>query len=295
MCGSQDYLGGTLSELLDQEALKDDNEKGVIRIIDDIAGYTKSLPSMKKMARTLFSRCKEFNVKLQPSKFQFSTEKINLISKEGVQPDPERMSGLANYPTPTTCRDGKAFLGCATSLASFSSVLLQDTKHLRALTKKGPAFTWGDEEEGEMQRIIRRLTDPTTLHHYDTSQPLAIDVDTSVQGVGYVAYMFDPPKGPPGPNNAKLVKCGSASSKPSWANYSPIELEATGTLLAVRKLDHYIVNKQQVEVHNNHLPFIQAFNSKDISQSLQDSGSSSWSLPSTTSSSPGPLPPTCSM
>ena len=78
--------------MLDHEALKDGDEKGFIRIIDDIAGDAKNLPAIKKMARTLFSRCKDFNVKLQPSKFQFSTEKINFagvfISKEGVQPDP---------------------------------------------------------------------------------------------------------------------------------------------------------------------------------------------------------------
>ena len=85
-----------------------------------------------------------------------------------------------------------------------------------------------------MRRIIKRLTDLTLLHHYDTAMPLAIDVDTSIEGVGYVAYMYDPSNGPPGPDNAKLIKYGSASSKPTWANYSPIELEAT--LLAVRKL-----------------------------------------------------------
>ena len=96
--------------------------------------------------------------------------------------------------------------------------------------------------------------------------PLAIDVDTSIEGVGYVAYMHDPSKGPPGPDNAKLIKCGSASAKPTWANYSPIELEATGTLLAVRKLDHYIINNKQVTVHNDHLPFIQSFNTKGVSQ-----------------------------
>ena len=93
---SQDFLGSTLSEVLDHEALNDDDEKGVIRIIDDIAGYAKSLPAIQRMTRALFTRCKEYNVKLQPSKFQFSTEKINfagvVISKEGVQPDPERMS-----------------------------------------------------------------------------------------------------------------------------------------------------------------------------------------------------------
>ena len=61
---SQDYLGGTLTELLDQEDLKDDENKGVIRIVDDIAGYTRDEISMKKMAKTLFKRCQEFNVKL---------------------------------------------------------------------------------------------------------------------------------------------------------------------------------------------------------------------------------------
>merc|ERR1711894_516816 len=176
------------------------------------------------------------------------------------------MSGLARYPTPTSAKDVKAFLGCATSLAAFTSVLLQDCKALRALTKKGAAFHWGAEEENEMKRIIKRLTDPTILHHYDTAQPLAIDVDSSIQGVGYTAYMFDPSKGMPGPSNAKLVKCGSAASKQSWANYSPIELEASGTLLAVRKLDHYLINNKQVVVRNDHLPFVQAYNTKDISQ-----------------------------
>ena len=267
---SQDYLAETLTEMLDHEDLKEDENKGVIRLVDDIAGFTHDEASMKKMARTLFSRCRQFNVKLNPTKFQFSTEKINfggmVISKQGVLPDPERMKALAEYPTPSTSREVKSFLGCATSLASFTSVLLQDCRALRALTKKGAAFHWGEEEDTEFKRIIARLTDPSLLHHYDVSQPLAIDVDTSIKGVGYTAYMFDEARGPPGPNNAKLIKCGSAAAKPSWANYSPIELEASGTLLAVRKMDHYLINNTQVVVRNDHLPFVQAYNSKDISQ-----------------------------
>ena len=171
-CVSQDFLGTTLSEALDHKDLKDDQDKQVIRIIDDIAGCCKNLPTFKKMCKALFTRCKEFNVKLNPTKFQFSTSHINfagvVISKEGVTPDPERMSGLSKFPRPQTCKQVKSFLGCATSLASFTSVLLQDTKHLRALTKKGAKFKWGEEEEAEMQRVIKRLTDPTLLHHYDT-------------------------------------------------------------------------------------------------------------------------------
>ena len=43
---SQDFLGTTLSEALDHEDLKDDNNKTVIRIIDDIAGCSKDLPDL---------------------------------------------------------------------------------------------------------------------------------------------------------------------------------------------------------------------------------------------------------
>ena len=108
-------------------------------------------------------------MKLQPTKFQYSTEKINfagiVISKKGVEPDPDRMSGLAKYPRPTSTKDVKAFLGCATSLFSFSSVLLQDCKHMRALTTKGAAFHWG--EEGEMRRIIQSLNNKQVVVRND--------------------------------------------------------------------------------------------------------------------------------
>merc|ERR1712020_201226 len=73
---SQDFLGTTLSEALDHKDLKDDENKTVIRIIDDIAGCCKNLPTFKKMCKALFTRCKEYNVKLNPAKFRFSTSHI---------------------------------------------------------------------------------------------------------------------------------------------------------------------------------------------------------------------------
>jgi Reverse transcriptase (RNA-dependent DNA polymerase). len=111
---SQDFLGSTLSEALDHKDLKDDENKQVIRIIDDIAGCCKDLPTFKRLCKALFTRCKEYNVKLNPAKFQVSTSHINfagvVISKEGVSPDPERMSGLSKFPRPHTCKQVKSFL-----------------------------------------------------------------------------------------------------------------------------------------------------------------------------------------
>ena len=111
---SQDYLGSTLTKLLDRQDLKDDANKGLIRIVEDIADYTRDDLAMKKMAKTLFKRCQELNVKLNPTKFQYST-KMNyagvVISKKGVEPNPDIMSELAKYPRPNCTKDVKALLG----------------------------------------------------------------------------------------------------------------------------------------------------------------------------------------
>ena len=110
---SQDFLSSTLSEALDHKDLKDDKDKQVIRIIDDIAGCSRNLPTFKKLCKALFTRCKQYNVKLNPAKFRFSTSHINfagvVISKEGVTPDPERMAGLSRFPRPQTCKQVKSF------------------------------------------------------------------------------------------------------------------------------------------------------------------------------------------
>ena len=152
---SQDYLAETLTDMLDQPELKDDDDKGVVRLVDDIAGFTKDEESMKKMAWTLFNRCRQYNVKLNPTKFQFSTEKINfggmVISKTGVLPDPDRMAALVKYPTPTTCRVVKASWGAPPHSPPSQACCCRTARHSGLSPRKEQPFT------GERRR--RRSSD----------------------------------------------------------------------------------------------------------------------------------------
>ena len=274
LCISQFALGETMMEVMDHEDLLarnegDKDDGGSIVLVDDIAGFARGEEKIKRMLKTLFARCKKYNIKLNPAKFQFGKQ-IHfgglIMSKLGLKPDENRMSSVKNYPRPTTKKQVSRFLGMATSLASFTSTLLQDCKELRNLTKKDTTFKWENKHEQEWLRIKERLSDPALLHHYEPGTPIAVDVDTSVDGVGFTCYAYDPDKGNPGPNNAKIIRCGSGCSKPSWKNYSAIELESTGVLLSVRKLQHYLTNNRGAVIRTDHLPFVQAYENKDLSE-----------------------------
>ena len=274
LCVSQFALGETMTEVMEHEDLLhrnegDQNDSGSLVLVDDIAGFARSEHKIKKMLRTFFERCKKYNIKLNPAKFQFGSQ-IHfgglIMSKLGLKPDDNRMSSVKLYPRPTTKKQVSRFLGMATSLASFTSTLLQDCKELRNLTKKDTIFKWESKHEEEWLRIKERLSNPALLHHYQPGTPIAADVDTSVEGLGYTCYSYDPEKGNPGPDNAKLIRCGSGCSKPSWKNYSAIELESTGVLLTARRLQHYFTNHRGAVIRNDHLPFVQAYENKDLSE-----------------------------
>ena len=109
----------------------DDQDGGNTVLVDDVAGWARSEDKVKRMLKDFFSRCRLFNVRLNAAKFQFGKQ-IRfgglILNKLGAVPDEHRMDCVKRYPRPTTKKQVTQFLGVATSLASFSSTLLQDCK-----------------------------------------------------------------------------------------------------------------------------------------------------------------------
>ena len=65
--------------------------------------------------KIVFDRLREENLKIKPEKCEFLKEQItylgSIISAEGIQPDPKKISVVKNFPTPRTPKDVKSFLG----------------------------------------------------------------------------------------------------------------------------------------------------------------------------------------
>ena len=97
----------------------------VFGIVDDILviGYDKIEQTMMKVHKVL-RWCKEVNLKLNKDKCHFRCTSIlffgEVVSREGVQPDPQKIKVLTDMPAPKNKKELQAFLGIINYLGKFS-------------------------------------------------------------------------------------------------------------------------------------------------------------------------------
>jgi hypothetical protein len=82
--------------------------------LDDVVLYARSLVEHDVKLREVLDRLRTHRLKLQPDKCQF-LQKVSylghLIMEAGVQPDPQKVEAIAQYPTPTDQKQAKTFCG----------------------------------------------------------------------------------------------------------------------------------------------------------------------------------------
>lgn len=94
-----------------------------------------------------------------------------MCSKNGVQPDPAKVSALQNMAPPANVQELQAFLGLATYMGPFIRNLSNLTTPLRDLVKKGNVFQWNSNH-----------LDESTLAYYDSGKDITLQVDASSKG-----------------------------------------------------------------------------------------------------------------
>jgi hypothetical protein len=66
--------------------------------------------------REVFKKLREFNIKIRPDKCEFLKEELSYlghVTADGVKPDKEKKSAGIDFPTPSSQKDFKSFLGLA--------------------------------------------------------------------------------------------------------------------------------------------------------------------------------------
>ena len=89
----------------------------VFGIVDDILviGYDDNGRDHDELVCKVLQRCSEVNLKLNKDKCHFRYTSVpffrEVILRNGVQPDPQKIKALMDMPPPTNKRELKAFLG----------------------------------------------------------------------------------------------------------------------------------------------------------------------------------------
>jgi hypothetical protein len=104
---------------------------------------------------------------LNPKKSNFGMEEGkflgNIISKEGIKIDPNRVEGILKIGTPRSKKEVQSFLGKVNFLRRFIPNLAEIIKHITNMLKKGSEIKWTPEAIKSFEDIKVALTKAPVL------------------------------------------------------------------------------------------------------------------------------------
>ena len=163
--------------------------------MDDILIWASTLSDLEHRLCAILERCERLHVTLSRSKFQID-KRLKfagcVVSDEGVQPNPDRISSLASSPVPMDHIGAKSFLGLSNQLAFFVPDYQHHTVALCQLTGKECPFLWLPKHQLEFDTLKKILSGPLVVKHFDSSKNIILLTDVSrLHGLGYALGHID--------------------------------------------------------------------------------------------------------
>ena len=158
--------------------------------LDDIIVFGETPEQLMENLDRVFTRLKEKGLKAKPSKCVLFRSPIDflghMVSADGIQPQPDKLAAIRDWPTPHCLRDVRAFYGLASYYRKFVRDFAKIAEPLSRMTKKNTPFTWTDETQQSFEDLKRALLDVDTLAYPTPGTPCILDTDASDVAVGAV-------------------------------------------------------------------------------------------------------------
>jgi len=158
--------------------------------LDDLLVYGKSYTETIDRLDTVFQRLSEAGMKLAPDKtslFQHSVTFLgSVMSQDGIQPDPAKLAKISNWPTPTSKRDIRSFLGLCAYYKRFIKSYASRAKPLTTLTEKDRRFSWSPEAEEAFNDLKSALVSSDIMAYPMDNCMYILDCDASDLAAGAV-------------------------------------------------------------------------------------------------------------
>ena len=165
--------------------------KGAINISDDILIYGKNKEIHDAALKQVCDKLAEKEFTLNTEKCKFNQTEVeffwHIFTKQGIFPDPKKVTAIENAERPQTEGDISSLLGLATYCSRFIPSLATITEPLRKLTQKYIPWSWGIEQETALKRLNEALCQDSMIAYYNPTKPSELIVDAST--VGLVAML----------------------------------------------------------------------------------------------------------
>ena len=141
--------------------------------MDDILIFAKTKEELRQITKLVLEKLRENDLFLKAKKCEFKKTKVDylgIIIEEGrISMDPIKLAGIQEWPTPTTVKQVRSFLGFGNFYQKFISHYSDLAKPLTDLTKKDRKFEWTKDCQQVFNNLKKQFTEELVLQMPDHS------------------------------------------------------------------------------------------------------------------------------
>ncbi|KZR96601.1 putative KRAB-A domain-containing protein 2, partial [Daphnia magna] len=162
--------------------------------MDDVVIFEKDAKEHLERLGKVLSCFRKANLKLKMEKCAFGIERVRMlghvVSKAGIEPDPEHCKAIEMFPGPNLNANEKAkrkwvksFVGLCSFYRKFVPNFAQVAYPLTVMEGKG-VFRWGESERNGFSELKAALLKAAQLAHPDYSKNFEVHPDACDYGIG---------------------------------------------------------------------------------------------------------------
>ncbi|CAG9129442.1 unnamed protein product [Plutella xylostella] len=220
--------------------------------LDDIIVVSSSFEEHVSLLLRVLEKLKHANLTINLEKCKFFRSQLKylgyVVDEHGLRTDPSKVEAILNYPTPTSRKDLKRFLGTATWYRRFVpnfSTVAGPLNKLTSNKKNAPPFKWTPEVDASFNKLKECLVSAPVLSCPNYDLPFEVHTDASDYGVGAMLTQTVDGKEHP-------IAYMSRSLTGAEKNYSITERETLAVITALEHWRCYLENGQTFTVYTDH-------------------------------------------
>ena len=169
---------------------KEELDDFILVYLDDILIFSRTLQEHIRHIRIALERLRKakFYPRLHKcSLFQTRVEYLGFdVSERGIQPSPEKVKTIVEWPTPKSVKDVRSFLGLAGFYRRFIKDFSLKARPMTDLTKEDMPWKWDEEEENSFCELKRSLVVAPVLKMPDFDRSFVVTTDAGLVFVGAI-------------------------------------------------------------------------------------------------------------
>jgi len=151
--------------------------------LDDIIIYSEDIAEHEIHVRKVLTKLRDAGLQVDIKKCEFSVTRTKylgfIISTDGIEVDPEKVSAIKTWQYPKTVKGVQAFLGFCNFYRRFIAGYGAIAKPLNQCTRRDQIFDFDDKCKAAFKQLQTALTSAPVLVHYRPDRESMLETDAS--------------------------------------------------------------------------------------------------------------------